>query len=71
MLFRSVWSCTIGLLFFALGLVLFLLLDILMPSSDRGYRVLNSMYKVGSLGMFKGLKVEKDDFDIIFEKRRL
>lgn len=67
---RLVWSFTIGVFFFAIGLVLFLLLDILMPSSDRGYRVLNTMCKIGSMGWFKGLRLEKDDFDINVEKRR-
>ncbi len=67
---RLVWSFTIGLIFFALGLVLFLLFDILSPNSDRGYRILNSMYKIGSLGWFKGLRMERDDFDISVEKRR-
>lgn len=67
---RLIWSITIGLVFFAIGLVLFLLFDILMPSSDRGYKILNYMYKLGSLGAFKGLRMEKDQFDINVEKKR-
>ena len=67
---RLIWSVTIGIVFFAIGLILFLLFDILMPSSDRGYRILNLMYKIGSLGSFKGLRMEQDNFDINVEKKR-
>lgn len=67
---RLSWSFTLGLIFFFIGLILFLVLDILLPRSDRGYRVLNYMYKIGSLGWFKGLRMEKDEFDISVEKRR-
>ena len=68
--FRLLWSVTIGLPIFALGLVLFLLLDILAPSSDRGYKVLNTFYKIGSCYWFKALRMEKDDFDIEVKKKR-
>ena len=68
--FRLIWSLTIGLVFFAIGLVLFLLYDIMLPNSDRGYRILNTMYKIGSLGSFKGLRMEQDEFDIKVEKKR-
>lgn len=67
---RVAWSLTIGLGFFAIGLLLFLLFDILMPHSDRGYRILNFMYKIGSLGSFKGIRMEQDNFNITVEKRR-
>ncbi|MNJ44704.1 hypothetical protein D3C77_397680 [compost metagenome] len=67
---RLMWSLTVGLFFFALGLILFLLFDIFKPSSDLGYRVLNSLYKFGSLGAFKGLRMVQDQFDIRVEKRR-
>lgn len=67
---RLMWSLTVGLFFFALGLILFLLFDIFKPSSDLGYRILNSMYKFGSLGVFKGLRMVQDQFDIRVEKRR-
>ncbi|AYG44035.1 hypothetical protein DV532_06835 [Pseudomonas sp. Leaf58] len=67
---RLIWSLTVGLFFFALGLILFLLFDIFKPSSDVGYRILNSMYKFGSLGVFKGLRMVQDQFDIRVEKRR-
>lgn len=69
-LIRLAWSLTIGLAFFLAGLVLFLFLDILLPNSDRGYRVLNALYKIGSLGSFKGLRMEKDEFDISVQKKR-
>lgn len=69
-IFRLLWSLTIGLPFFILGLILFLLLDILSPKSDRGYRILNSMYKWGSCYWFKGLKMEKDEFEINVSKSR-
>lgn len=67
---RLMSSLTMGMIFFAIGLGLFLLFDIFSPNSDRGYRILNSMYKIGSLGWFKGLRMERDDFDISVEKRR-
>ena len=67
---RIAWSLTFGLVFFAVGLVLFLVLDILLPDSDKGYRVLNATYKYGSLGAFKGLRIEKDLYDIDVQKRR-
>ena len=67
---RLAWSLTIGLFFFGIGLALFLLFDILSPNSDKGYKVLNSMYKIGSLGAFKGLRMEKDDFNISVQKTR-
>lgn len=67
---RLLWSLSIGLAFFAIGLVFFLLFDILAPKSTRGYKILNYMYKHGSLGSFKGLRVEQDEYDIDVEKRR-
>lgn len=69
-IFRLLWSITIGLLFFILGLIFFLLLDILSPRSDRGYRILNTMYKWGSCYWFKGLRMEKDEFEINVSKSR-
>lgn len=69
-IFRLLWSLTIGLPFFAVGLILFLLLDILSPKSDRGYKTLNNMYKWGSCYWFKGLRMEKDGFEIDVSKRR-
>lgn len=69
-IFRAAWSVTIGLPFFVLGLVIFLLLDILFPTSDKGYKVLNAMYKLGSLGAFKGVRLEKDDYVVVVEKKR-
>lgn len=68
--FRLFWSLTIGLVFFAAGLVLFLFLDILVPNSSRGYVVLNNMYKWGSCYWFKGLRMERDDFDVDVKKKR-
>lgn len=67
---RLAWSLTIGLVFFASGLLLFILLDIFAPHSNSGYKVLNIMYKIGSLGVFKGLRLEQDNFDINVEKKR-
>lgn len=68
--FRILWACTIGLVFFAIGLILFLILDILLPKSDQGYRVLNTMYKWGSCYWFKGIRMERDDFEINVSKKR-
>jgi len=69
-IFRLLWSITIGLPFFIIGLIFFLLFDILSPKSDRGYRILNLMYKWGSCYWFKGLKMEKDEFEINVSKNR-
>lgn len=69
-LIRLIWSTTIGLPFFLVGLTLFLVLDILLPNSDLGYKALNTLYKIGSLGSFKGLRMEKDRFDISVQKKR-
>jgi hypothetical protein len=69
-IFRLFWSLTIGIPIFLVGLVLFLLFDILSPKSDRGYRILNSMYKWGSCYWFKGLRMEKDEFEINVTKNR-
>lgn len=67
---RLVFSLTIGLPFFFLGWALFLISDILFPKSDRGYRILNTFFKWGSLYWFKGLKMETDSYDIAVSKRR-
>jgi hypothetical protein len=69
-IFRLLWSVTIGLPFFVVGLILFLLFDIFSPKSDRGYKILNTMYKWGSCYWFKGLRMEKDEFEIDVTKRR-
>ena len=69
-IFRLAWSLTIGLPFFVIGTVLFLILDILVPKSDKGYRVLNTMYKWGSCYWFKGLRMETDDYEISVSKKR-
>ena len=69
-IFRLAWSLTIGVVFFVIGLVLFLLMDILFPESSKGYVVLNKMYKWGSCYWFKGIKMETDDFDVSVEKNR-
>lgn len=69
-IFRTLWACTIGLPFFGVGLILFLLFDIFSPKSDKGYKILNTMYKWGSCYWFKGLRMEKDDFEIDVSKRR-
>ena len=68
--FRLLWSLTIGLVFFLVGLILFLLLDILMPNSNKGYVILNNMYKRGSCYWFKGLRMETDDFEVDVSKKR-
>ena len=69
-LVRLLWSLTIGLLFFLIGLVLFLILDIFLPSKDTGYRVLTKLFQWGSCYWFKGIKVQTDDYDIEVGKRR-
>jgi len=75
---RLIWSLSIGLIFFILGLICFLLLDIFSPQTSTGYKVLNQMYKWGSLGGLKGFRfrvnvdmgLEPDDFVIDVEKKR-
>lgn len=69
---RLAWSLSIGIVFFVVGLIFFLIFDILMPNSDKGYKFLNYMYKIGSLGSFKGLKMhlEQDNFAVSVEKKR-
>jgi hypothetical protein len=63
-LFRLIWSLTIGLPFFAVGLILFLLLEILKPKSAAGFKVLVNMYKWGSGHWFKGLKMETGNYPV-------
>ena len=67
---RLALSLTIGLPFFVIGSVLFLLLDILFPSSDKVYKALNLFFKWGSFYWFKGLRMETDSYDISVSKRR-
>ncbi len=75
---RIIWSLSIGLIFFILGLIGFLVLDIFSPKTSTGYKFLNQMYKWGSLGGLKGFRfrvdvdmgLEPDDFVIDVEKKR-
>lgn len=67
---RLAYSLTIGLPFFLIGWVLFLLADILFPKSDLGYRILNACFKWGSCYWFKGLRMETDNYDISVSKKR-
>jgi hypothetical protein len=68
--FRLVWSLTIGIPIFLLGWVLFLILDIFAPRSDIGYRTLTSTFKFASCGWFKGVRVENDEYDVEVRKQR-
>ena len=68
--FRLVWTFTIGLPFFLLGTILFILLDIFSPKSDVSYKTLSSIYKFATLGLFKGLRLEKDEYDVSVSKVR-
>jgi len=70
---RLVWSLTLGVfIFFPIGLILFLLLDIFMPEKDIGYRTLVNTYKWGSCHWFKGVRfqMETDDYNVRVEKER-
>jgi len=69
-LVRTIWSLTIGLPFFIIGLILFLIIDISAPRSDISYRVLTNMYKWGSCHWFKRLKLETEHFDVDVKKKR-
>jgi hypothetical protein len=57
-LVRLAWSLTIGLAFFVVGLLLYLVLDIFVPKSDLGVKVLTKLYEWGSCYWFKGIKVK-------------
>jgi hypothetical protein len=67
---RLALSLTLGLPFFIIGGVLFLMLDILFPNSDKGYQALNLFFKWGSFYWFKGLRMETDSYDIAVSKQR-
>lgn len=71
---RCAWTLAIGWCFFAIGTFLFVLQDVLLPNSSSGYRTLNFMYKVGSLGVFKGVRFnvqfEQDEFEVKVSKTR-
>jgi hypothetical protein len=67
---RLAFSLTIGIPFFLIGWVLFLVADILFPQSDKGYKILNTCFKWGSFYWFKGLKMETDKYDISVSKKR-
>lgn len=67
---RLAWSLTIGLLFFSIGTVLFILFDVLFPESAISYKVLTNTYKWGSCHWFKRLKLETDEYSVEVEKKR-
>jgi hypothetical protein len=69
---RTVWSLTVGLLLFPIGTVLFLLNDIFVPSSDRGFRILVNFLKWGSGQWFTNLnlRVETDNYTVEAHKTR-
>lgn len=69
-LVRACWSFTIGMVFFTVGLVLFIIIDIIYPKSNRSYEILTTLYKWGSCHWFKQLKLETEDFDIQVKKSR-
>jgi hypothetical protein len=71
-LVRLIWSLSIGLVFFVLGTLLFLILDIFFPASDASYKWLTGFYKWGSCHWFKGIRfgVETDDYDVKVAKVR-
>jgi hypothetical protein len=69
---RLAWSFTIGIPFFVLGILAFIVLDILFPEGSYGYVVLNKMAKWGSCYWFRGIKLDfqTDDFEVAVEKQR-
>jgi len=68
---RSLWSLTIGIPFFIVGLLGFLALDIAKPNSDKGYMLLTNMYKWGSCHWFKQVKLETQDYEVDVRKRKI
>jgi len=68
---RLLWSLSIGLVFFAVGIITFLVLDIFFPESDKGYKWLNRTFQLGSMYWFRGLviKTKQADFDIEIQKK--
>ena len=53
---RLLWSLTIGLPFFLIGFLLFLILDIFFPKEDWGFNVLTRLFQWGSCDWFKGIR---------------
>ncbi len=67
---RLIWSLTIGLPFFIVGLILFLILDIFSPQSEAGHTALANMYSWGSCYWFKGLRMETENYTLQVKKKR-
>jgi len=69
---RTLWSLSIGMVFFLIGIILFLMLEILFPETNKGIVILNKMFLWGSLYWFRGIKfqLEQDDYDMVVEKRK-
>ena len=67
---RLVWSLTIGFIFFLIGTIAFIVLDILFPKYSVSYKVLTTMYKWGSCHWFKRLRLEVDEYSVQVEKKR-
>jgi hypothetical protein len=69
-LVRLLWSLTIGLPFFLIGFVSFLILDIFFPDRNTGFRVLTKIFQWGSCYWFKGIKLVPDEYEVEVEKKR-
>lgn len=67
---RLIWSLTIGFVFFFIGTIIFIILDVLFPKYSVSYKVLTNMYKWGSCHWFKRLRLEVDEYKLEVEKRR-
>lgn len=67
---RSAWSFTVGIPFFVVGLLLFVITEIILPESDISYKILTNMYKWGSCHWFKQVRLETDDYDVDVKKHR-
>ncbi|NLN93481.1 MAG: hypothetical protein GX130_09280 [Candidatus Hydrogenedens sp.] len=77
-LIRTVWSLSIGLVFFVIGTVLYVMLDILYPKKDYGAKMLTKLYEIGSLAWLArinfGIKVSfgvgGSDLETVVTKRK-
>lgn len=68
---RLVWSLTLGLfLFFPLGIIFFVIIDVFFPESDKGYNMLTKMFQWGSCYWFRGIefKLKQEEYELDVKK---
>ncbi len=75
---RIAWSISIGLIFFFLGTILYIIFDISYPQKEYGAKILTRFYEVGSLARLSRLKldiklsldVEGSDLETVVTKQK-